>query len=247
MYECVLSLDGEVGARLVEVAQHRGEYLAEAFYAVAGVGDEQARVPEEFAAVHEHLREAALRLLRERLYTVQVGADRLSHLYVSVARFGACGLHSHGEQTVVRRHEVESVVDVACESLLVEYGLVGRGDYDIGVGVDSCDAVCGPCGAGGGVAVYGFGEHIVLAELWQLFRHDVGVSHVGDDKDVLLRHYLGKAVVGLLQLCAPRAEEVDELFRILLAAARPQPAPLASGKNHAKVICLVCHWHAVFS
>ena len=141
----------------------------------------------------------------------------------------------------MRRHEVESVVDVACESLLVEYGLVGRGDYDIGVGVDSCDAVCGPCGAGGGVAVYGFGQDMVVVHLGQLLVHQVEVGHIGVDVYVVQRQHPPHAVKGLLQQRAPAAEEVYELFGPCFTTAGPEASSLASCDDYTVIVVYVSH------
>ena len=44
-----------------------------------------------------------------------------------------------------------------------------------------------------------------------------------------------KAVVSLLQQCTSYAEEIDKLLRLLLAAAWPQPPPLAASKDNPKM------------
>ena len=95
--------------------------------------------------------------------------------------------------------------------------MVGRNNNDVGFGVDAHNAVCTPSHAWGSVAVYWFGKQLYVGELGQLLAHNVFIQFVGVDIYVLWRKNLGKPVVGLLQLCASGAEEVDKLLGTFFA------------------------------
>ena len=205
------------------------------------VGKEYARVPVELAAVDEYLREVALRLLGERLHLVHAVLHLVAHLYISVARLGARRLQAEREHKPVVRHEVESAAYALGERLLADDGLVGGRDDDVGVGVVRNDAMRAPCYARRRAAMYRLCEQMVGRYVGQLLTHEVDIRVVGVHIYVLYRHNLLEAVVCLLKLSASAAEEVDELLRFALAAARPQSASLAAGKNHAVVIVRIVH------
>jgi hypothetical protein len=78
-------------------------------------------------------------------------------------------------------------------------------------------------------------------EVGQLLAHQGCVVAVGADEDVFAGQDMEEAVVGLLQLCASGAEEVDELLGFLLTAAGPQPASLSTRKDDAIVILFLFH------
>ena len=57
----------------------------------------------------------------------------------------------------------------------------------------------------------------------------------------LITFLLALTMIVSLAVSASAAEKVDELLRFALAAARPQSASLAAGKNHAVVIVRIIH------
>ena len=89
--------------------------------------------------------------------------------------------------------------------------------------------------------MYRLCKQMVGRYVGQLLKHEVDIRVVGVHIYVLYRHNLLEAVVCLLKLSASAAEKVDELLRFALAAARPQSASLAAGKNHAVVIVRIVH------
>ena len=232
-----LLLDVVLEAVVVKLVDDVGEELAEAVVEVAGVGEDEAGVPQELAALHEHAGEVALGLLGEALYAIEVAVGRLVALLdVSVAGFRTGGLDTHGEEDVIAAGVAEGFVDVAEEGFLVEHELVAGGDDDDGVSVAAADAHIGPCHAGCRSTVDGFYHDVLFVDVGQLLSHQGGVLLVGADEDVLLGQDFLEAVEGLLQLGSSGAEEVDELLRFLFAAAGPESVAAAASEYYAVVI-----------
>ena len=204
-----LLFDGVVGQMVVYAFQHLREQPAETVVQIAGVREDESRVPQELATVHEHLRKLTLRLLRERLHLVEVlFLQRLPLLDVAIARLRSRRLHTHGQQQVVMRHEVKSLLDVPIERLLVQHKLVRRHHHHLAVRIAAADAHVGPGHARSCAAVHGFHHQVLLVQVGQLLPHQWRILAVGADEDVLLGQYLGKTVEGLLQLRTAHAEEV---------------------------------------
>ena len=120
----VLILNAEARVLCVELTQHRWQELAEVLVETVDVGKEKARVPVELAAVHEHLCELAVRLLRERLHLVHVVGSTLAQLNVAISRLRTCGFDTHRQQTVVLLDKLQTLNDVLLERLFVHDRLV---------------------------------------------------------------------------------------------------------------------------
>ena len=99
--------------------------MLEVLNQVACVRYEDTRVPVELATLHEHLREVALRLFRERFYLVNLGlATQVAQLDIAIAGLRPCRLHTHRQQHIVLRHVAHAYVHAMGEGRLVEYQLV---------------------------------------------------------------------------------------------------------------------------
>ena len=82
---------------------------------------------------------------------------------------------------------------------------------------------------------------MVVSNIWQLLAHQPGIDYIGAYEDILLRHDANKTVVCLLKLRPSTTEKVNKLFRLILAAARPQTLALAASQYHAIVVPVICH------
>ena len=183
---------------LVEVAQHAGEEGAERVVEEARVGEKHTRVPVELATLHKHAGKFAVGLLCERLHAVDLVAGHFAFLDIAVAWLRTGGLDAHREQTVVGAYEIEALAYVGEELLLVQHHLVGGDGQQAGILVGMIDAVARPRHAGCRVAVYGFGQDMVVVHLGQLFVHQVEVGRIGVDVYVVQRQHPPHAVKGLL-------------------------------------------------
>ena len=137
--------------------------------------------------------------------------------------------------------KVEGLGDIVSEGLVVDDGLVGGCDDDVGVGADAEDVVAGPCHAGGGVAVDGFAQEVVFGQFRQLFHGDGCKVVVDGDEDIFYGYDLCESVESLLQLCSSCAKEVDELFWVVPSAAWPHSFATSSGQYHAEVMVICQH------
>jgi hypothetical protein len=70
--------------------------------------------------------------------------------------------------------------------------------------------------------MYRLGKDVLIGHIGQLLVYDVDVPLAGINENLLGGKQLAETVVGLLQLSAPRPEEIDKLLRKLFAAAWPQ-------------------------
>ena len=152
------------------------------------------------------------------IYTIRY---TLTHLYVAIAWLRTCRLYAHSEHMLLVAYKLEATLYGISKLLLAYYRLIGRHYDDIGIGVDIHNTMGTPCHAGRGIAVDRFGKQLYGAELGQLLAHNVGIQLIGVDIYILGWKNFCKPVIGLLQLCAPGAEEVDKLLRTFLTAARP--------------------------
>ena len=222
LHEFVLLRYRPIGAREVEIRQHRRQERCQAFPEIFDICQEEARIPVPFTAVDEHLRKLAVGFLGESLYLIYIVLTRIvAELDIAIARFGSRGFHAHRQQTVVLSHEVEPLKDILLEDVLLEYSLITRCDDKIRLRVDMLNTVTGPRHARCGIAVNGLSHNMIAVDIGQLLHNIVQILLRGVDEDILLRNYLCKTFVSLLQLCTSDAEEIDKLLRLILAAARP--------------------------
>ena len=197
--KCHLLFDGVLLQMDVYVFQHVREQPAEAMVQIAGVREDESCVPQKLAAVHEHLRKLALWLLRERLHLVEVLLlQGLALLDVAIAWLRSGGLHAHGQQQVVVRHEVKGFLDVPVEGLFVQHKLVRWHYHHLAVRIATADAHVCPGHTRGGASIHGLHHQVLFMQTRQLLSHQRGILVVGADEDVFLGEYLGKTVEGLL-------------------------------------------------
>lgn len=132
LHEFVLLRYRPIGAREVEIRQHRRQERCQTFPEIFDISQEEARIPVPFTAVDEHLRKLAVGFLGESLYLIYIILTRMvAELDIAIARFGSRGFHAHRQQTVVLSHEVESLKDILLEDVLLEYSLITRCDDKI--------------------------------------------------------------------------------------------------------------------
>ena len=200
-----------------------------------GAPEEDARIPEEFAAVDEYLGEVAVGFLGEGFDAEYflVAGGRFAHLDVAVSGFGTCGLDAEGKEGVVGGHEVESVAEGMLKLSFSGNQVVAWCDDHNCVGVFCEDMIASPGDAGCGVAAGRFEQNVVGGNVGELFAHEGSVAAVGYDNDVFFRYEREEAVVGHLQQCAACAEKVDELFGAFGAAIGPEAAAYASAHDYA--------------
>ena len=163
------------------------------------VPDEEARVPEELAAVHEDLRQLAVGLFGEGLDLDEVTLTFVAALDVAVARLGSGGFDAEGDQSAMLGHEVERLADVVEELVFLEDEVVRGGHDDVSLRAAGFDAVGGVGDAGRGVAPSGFGQDLVVGQEGQLLVHHPDVAPIGDNVDVFLGDDFRKAVDRHLQ------------------------------------------------
>ena len=93
---------------------------------MAGVGEEQPRVPVPLLALHKHPGKIPVGLLGKRLYLVDIARTRIcTLLYVAVAGFGTGRTDAHREECVIGLDELQSFCDIPLKVLLIDNVLVG--------------------------------------------------------------------------------------------------------------------------
>ena len=180
-----LLLKRGVWVLLVESGEHGGQELGKHLLDGLGIGGEDAGVPQELAAVHEHLGKLAIGLLGEAPHVEDVCLHRLVGLYVTIARLWPGGFHSHRHEGVVRGHEAHCRLYVLAESVVVEYELVAGHHYQHRVLVVLCHMVACPRHAGRGVAQYRLHKDVLAWQLGQLLPHDVKILGVCAEQDMV--------------------------------------------------------------
>ena len=164
-----------MGRHGIEIAQHRGQQLEQTVAQIAYVCHEHARVPIKLTALHKHLGKISFGFFGERLYLINAVLRRLAQLNVAISRLWSGGLDAQGEQLISLTDKSKSLLDVAYKGVLVLNHLVGRRHQQVRVGVESHDAMCGPCHAWCRVAVDGFGQDAVFRDVGQLLMNVIKV------------------------------------------------------------------------
>ena len=91
---------------------------------------------------------------------------------------------------------------------------------------------------GAGVAPARLADDVAPGQFWELPAHDGGLHGIGDDENVLQRRDRLHTVDRLLKERA-LAQQSDELFRLALAADRPESfAPAAGHDDDIAILAL---------
>ena len=208
-----------------------GQVGAHRFDDVADFPDEDAGVPEKFAALQERLRQLQVGFFGETLDL----ADGLvvRDLDVAVTRVGTRGLDAHGHQRVVLRGEVETLGDDRPEVVFVEDQVIRRGDDHLRSRIALLQSVGCITDAGSRVASDGFAEYLFRPEFRDLFQHEVFVAGVGHDQEIFSRSQFFETLVRHAYKRLAGAEDIEELLGLGLAAFGPEAAADAAGHDDA--------------
>ena len=189
----------------------------------------------------EQLSEFAVGFLGERFYAIQSVAHLVAYLHIAIARLGARRFHTHRQQSVVVADELESLANILLEGFLVVHVHIGRRNNQIGIFTLAQHPVASPRHTRCCVAVDGLRHEVVLRKVGQLLAHQVSVVLIGVDVYVLSRDDSGKPIVGLLQLCAARAKEINKLLGVFLTADGPKATTFATSQDDAKIFISCVH------
>ena len=97
------------------------------------------------------------------------------------------------------------------------------------------------------IAMDRFRHDSLVRNLWKLLLDQLHIFLVGIDKDVVGRYYLHHSIIGLLELSATHAKEINELFRIIAPAARPESSTLTTCEYHAIIVVIVYSHFCIFT
>ena len=214
----------EEGVVLGQVGAHR-------FDDVADFPDEDAGVPEKFAALQERLRQLQVGFFGETLDLADGPVVR--YLDIAVARFRTGGLDADGHQSRPVVDEVEAFADDGAEILLVEDQVIRRGDDHLRSRIALLQSVGCITDAGSRVASDGFAEYLFRPEFRDLFQHEVFVAGVGHDQEIFSRSQFFETLVRHAYKRLAGAEDIEELLGLGLAAFGPEAAADAAGHDDA--------------
>ena len=141
------------------------------------------------------------------------------HLDIAIARLWPTRLDADGHQGLsMLREEIESQFDHPLELRLVGHQMVRGGHHDVGVLTLALDAVAGVGDAGRGVTASRLTQHLVRLQHGELFENQGFVGGVGHHQEIAIGNEGMEALVGALDEALPRAEDVDELLRVIIFA-----------------------------
>ena len=122
-----------------------------------------------------------------------------AELYVAVFGVGVGGAYANGDDVVVLSGKGEGLVNVVVEFFLVENGVVGRSDDDVGLRIELADNGSSIGYAGCCVAAVGLAEHLVGQQVGDLLSHTIDIKTIGDNDNVLSGADALEAVKGALE------------------------------------------------
>lgn len=163
----------------------------------AGLPDENTRIPEEFAALHEGLGQFQIGLFRKTLHRTNGLVGR--GLYITVTRFGACGTDADGHQRIVARHEIEALADDRAEPLLVDHPVIGRRDDHLRFGIVFPQPVGGVGDGRRGIAADRLAENLFFADLGKDIADQFLVTSVGHHDEIFVGHQRREAFERMAQ------------------------------------------------
>ncbi len=202
--------------------------------------DEDAGVPEEFAAVEKHACELHTGLLGEGLHP-HGGAVGHGNLGLDVSEVGirAPGHHAEREQHVVGGGILQPRAHGVPVFVVVFHYLVGGGDQGHSFGVAPEYRIACVCDTGRRVAVIGLQQQIVRRELGNVGENQVAVAFLRHHEYVPSRNDAGDPLVSQPQEGLAGFGKVQELLGLGTPAYRPEPGSEASG--HYYTVKVVIH------
>ncbi len=209
-----------------------------------GLPDKYAAVPVKVAALNKKLCHGQLRLFGESLHLVKraVPCYRLVEvgLYVTVTCLRPVRPYAKGKQDFISRGKPESLIHHLPELILLLYQVVCRGDGNNRIRVlrhDSEDAVGN---AWCSIAPERLGKHMVTRYA-KLADNSLTAFLIGHNIDVLSRTDLAEPTVGHLYQGLSGAQDVKELFCLVLPAQWPEPASDTTGHDQQIAVFHLFH------
>ena len=204
-----------------------------------GAPEEDTGVPQELAGLEEDPGQFAVGFLGEGLDldgTALFGCAR--HLDVTEIGIGTRGDDPEGDEGVGAGGVGEGRQQGLVEDVVAGDGVVGGSDHSHGIGVALQHFVGGEGDAGGGVAVVGLQQEVLLRKLGELGPDQVAVAVQAYHQDVLLGDDGFHPVVGAPQEGAALDAEVEELLGQSGAADGPESGSDPAGENYAIIVVI---------
>ena len=232
----------EVG-QFGEIITVLGHVLEDVAEHILCTEDKESCVPEEFTAFTEYRGEVQTGLLGKGLDTEDIWrAPRgFPYLNVAIARLGARGYDSEGDDSFVAAGYIEGMQDVCGKGIVVIDLLIGRCDDDACLWTDIGDGTGGPGYGCQRATAHGFCQHLAAWQLGQLLVQEGEVALLSGHIDVLRTDEGGKAVVGLLDEGPSAAYKIQILLGTFLATDGPKSAAYATCENQAKIVSRFVH------
>ena len=162
---------------------------------------------------------------------------RFGHLDVTITRLWSTWFDADGHQCVlILCQEVESQTDDALELRFVGHQVVGGGDDDVGLLAAALDVIGRVGNARCRVATCRLTKHLVIFQHRQMLQYEMLVCLVGHHEEILIGDNGAETFVGAADKALSCAEYIEELFRIVVFAKRPEAAPDAAGHDDAIVV-----------
>lgn len=231
--ECCVELGGRECCKVVFVFCQLGEHVGvlghmfdDIVQHIVSSEDEEAGVPEEFAAVHKHLCEFLVRFFGEGFYVedLSVLVFHFSHLYVAVSSLGSCRLYSESHDSLVVADVVECLEEVFHEYFIGIDDLVRRRHCDARLRIYVAYGACSPGYGSERASSYGFCKYLLPCQLRELLLYDFEIVFLCAYKDVLGGYELCEALICLLNQSQSGALEIEKLLGHVFAACGPKSA-----------------------
>lgn len=199
--------------------------------------DKHAGIPTEAALGEELLGEIAAGFFAEAFHlvgqvlAVEAGdAGALAALDVAVGRAGPGGFDADGDEAIAFAGDGEGIAHDGLVGLGIGDELVGGQHHHDGLRVTCGDETHAEGDSRRGIAFRGLGDDIGGGDLRRYLAHGSDLFFIGENENVFHGNQTVEAGDGLRQQGAG-AEKVEQLFRFVIAAERPEARAGTTGED----------------